>query len=101
MSDYRRIPVVSQARVIVDNDWAADPDGLVALAHHLLAEAAEVRGIICTSIPFLASDADLIDPAEKLAGELVSRLGVTPAPRWRQTSGCVSKISSASPSERE
>ena len=25
-----------QCRVVVDNDWAGDPDGLVALAHHLL-----------------------------------------------------------------
>ncbi|EWS82640.1 nucleoside hydrolase [Brachybacterium phenoliresistens] len=25
-----------RTRVVVDNDWAGDPDGLVALAHHLL-----------------------------------------------------------------
>ncbi|WP_375387041.1 nucleoside hydrolase [uncultured Amnibacterium sp.] len=25
-----------QCRVVLDNDWAGDPDGLVALAHHLL-----------------------------------------------------------------
>lgn len=48
---YRRIPVVAQARVIVDNDFAGDPDGLLALAHHLLADAAVVTAITGTSIP--------------------------------------------------
>ncbi len=31
-----------QCRVIVDNDWSGDPDGLVALAHHLLSPTNEV-----------------------------------------------------------
>jgi len=31
-----------QCRVIVDNDWSGDPDGLVALAHHLLSPANRV-----------------------------------------------------------
>lgn len=33
---YRTIPQRPSARVIVDNDFAGDPDGLVALAHQLL-----------------------------------------------------------------
>lgn len=32
-----RIPQRASARVIIDNDFAGDPDGLVALAHQLLA----------------------------------------------------------------
>lgn len=32
----RRIPQKASARVIVDNDFAGDPDGLLALAHQLL-----------------------------------------------------------------
>lgn len=36
------IPQVPAARVIVDNDFAGDPDGLVALAHQLLAPRAVV-----------------------------------------------------------
>jgi hypothetical protein len=28
--------IARRCRVVVDNDWAGDPDGLVALAHHLL-----------------------------------------------------------------
>ncbi|QGP79882.1 nucleoside hydrolase [Sphingobium sp. CAP-1] len=33
---FRRIPQRASARVIVDNDFSGDPDGLVALAHQLL-----------------------------------------------------------------
>src|SRR3954454_1836555 len=29
-------------RVVLDNDWSGDPDGLVALAHHLLSPANRV-----------------------------------------------------------
>lgn len=38
-----RIPQVADRRVIVDNDFAGDPDGLVALAHQLLAPKAVTR----------------------------------------------------------
>lgn len=33
-------------RVIIDNDFSGDPDGLFQLAHHLLSPSVEVRGII-------------------------------------------------------
>jgi inosine-uridine nucleoside N-ribohydrolase len=39
-------PVRSRIRVIVDNDYGGDPDGLFQLAHHLLSPSVEVRGII-------------------------------------------------------
>lgn len=76
----RRIPVTPQVRVIVDNDFAGDPDGLVALAHHLFADAAVIRGITCTSIamddlPYAAGH-----PAKSVAEELIARLGHSPAP---------------------
>lgn len=77
---YRRIPVSPHTRVIVDNDFAGDPDGLFALAHHLLADAAIVAGITCTSI---ASDGLLYppgDPARSVAEELVHRLGLDSPP---------------------
>jgi inosine-uridine nucleoside N-ribohydrolase len=35
-----------RARVIVDNDFGGDPDGLLQLAHHLLSPSVEIRGII-------------------------------------------------------
>ena len=33
-------------RVILSNDFAGDPDGLVQLAHHLLSPSVDIRGII-------------------------------------------------------
>lgn len=33
-------------RVIIDNDFAGDPDGLFQLVHHLLSPSVEIRGII-------------------------------------------------------
>lgn len=38
--------VTPRARVIIDNDFGGDPDGLFQLAHHLLSPSVEVRGII-------------------------------------------------------
>lgn len=35
-----------QARVILDNDYAGDPDGLVQLAHHLLSPSVDIRLVI-------------------------------------------------------
>lgn len=43
----RLIPQRASARVIVDNDFAGDPDGLVALAHQLLSPKARV--VLATS----------------------------------------------------
>ena len=40
-----RVPQV-RARVIVDNDFGGDCDGLFALAHQLLSPSVEIRGII-------------------------------------------------------
>lgn len=37
LADQRHPPI---ARVIVDNDFAGDPDGLFQLAHHLLCRCA-------------------------------------------------------------
>jgi purine nucleosidase len=38
-------PVV-RARLIIDNDFGGDPDGLFALAHHLLSPTMDIRGVI-------------------------------------------------------
>lgn len=43
----RRAPL---ARVIIDNDFAGDPDDLFQLAHHLLSPAVEIRGIITSHL---------------------------------------------------
>lgn len=39
-------PAPPRLRVVVDNDFSGDPDGLFALAHLLLSPSVEVRGII-------------------------------------------------------
>ncbi|MEJ6009845.1 nucleoside hydrolase [Novosphingobium aquae] len=59
----RMIPQKVGARVIVDNDFAGDPDGLVALAHQLLAPRSHV--VLVTS-SFLSSE--FKDPA-KIEGQ--------------------------------
>ena len=44
---YRTIPQRPSARVIIDNDFAGDPDGLIALAHQLLTP--KTRTVLITS----------------------------------------------------
>lgn len=39
------IRVEPRCRVLIDNDWAGDPDGLVALAHHAMSPANRIVGI--------------------------------------------------------
>ncbi|MFH8251168.1 nucleoside hydrolase [Microbacterium sp. B2969] len=80
MSGHRRIPVTPQRRLVVDNDWAGDPDGLVALAHHFLADAAVVRAVTSTSIAMEGLPYAAGNPAREIARELVQRLGVTDPP---------------------
>ena len=37
--------VAAQSRVVVDNDYAGDPDGILALGHHLLSPSNRVVAI--------------------------------------------------------
>jgi len=39
-----------RARVLIDNDFAGDPDGLVQLAHHLLSPSVEIVGVISSQL---------------------------------------------------
>lgn len=39
-----------RCRVIIDNDFAGDPDDLFQLAHHLLSPSVEIRGIVCSHL---------------------------------------------------
>lgn len=75
----RMIPEKVRARVIVDNDFAGDPDGLVALAHQLLAPRTRVTHITSS---FLSPEFTMPGVAvgktaaqgRDIAGELVRRL---------------------------
>ncbi len=56
-------PAGARFRVISDNDYAGDPDGLYQLAHHLLSPSVEVRAVIGSH---LAVD-DPFDPSGRSA----------------------------------
>jgi hypothetical protein len=47
-----------RSRVIVDNDFHGDPDGLVQLAHQLLSPGADVRAIIASRLPAFTPSED-------------------------------------------
>lgn len=50
MSHWNKVQLPPRFRVITDNDYAGDPDGLVQLAHHLLSPSVEIRGIISSHL---------------------------------------------------
>lgn len=80
----RRIPQRPSARVIVDNDFSGDPDGIVALAHHLLTP--KTRTVLVTSSglnPKFATMAGVKDTARAgrdVALETIRRLGIVNGP---------------------
>jgi inosine-uridine nucleoside N-ribohydrolase len=69
-----------RARVIVDNDFSGDPDGLVQLAHHLLSPSVEVRAVIGSHLrpgdPFDPSESTA-DNAAEAARRVVGLLGMS------------------------
>src|SRR5688572_30803594 len=54
-------------RAIVDNDFAGDPDGLVALAHVLLTDDVDVRLITCTPVDPGLAELVGVDPTSTAA----------------------------------
>ncbi|MFM6980564.1 MAG: nucleoside hydrolase, partial [Micrococcales bacterium] len=51
MSNHWQVKNIEpRARVIIDNDFAGDPDGLVQLAHHLLSPSVEIVGVISSQL---------------------------------------------------
>jgi purine nucleosidase len=70
-----------QSRVVVDNDWSGDPDGLVALAHHLLSPTNRVVAVTSSFInPVFGVPEGATDGAV-LARELVDLIGHREPPR--------------------
>jgi purine nucleosidase len=63
MSEPFRPPAGPRYRVISDNDYAGDPDGLFQLAHHVLSPSVEMRAVIGSH---LAVD-DPFDPSGRSA----------------------------------
>ncbi len=67
-------------RLIIDNDWAGDPDGLVALAHHLLStDRVDAVTSSLTSPMFPGSDSGAARGLE-LARELIDAVAPTTTP---------------------
>lgn len=46
-----------RARVIVDNDYAGDPDGLFQLAHHVLSPSVEIPFVVASRLPAMMGPA--------------------------------------------
>ena len=75
-----KIPQAPTARVIVDNDFAGDPDGLLALAHHLLSPTTETVLITSSFLDAKLTPAGVARGAtaergRDLAQETMQRLG--------------------------
>lgn len=68
-----REPRPARARVIVDNDFAGDPDDLYQLVHHLLSPSVEIPLVICSHLregdPFCPKP-DSAEAAEDIVREL-------------------------------
>jgi purine nucleosidase len=67
-------------RVISDNDYSGDPDGLVQLAHHLLSPSVDVRAVIGTHLRVgdaWAQSGDEVAAAVAAAQEILELCGKT------------------------
>ncbi len=65
-----------RAAVVVDNDWAGDPDGLVALAHHALSPADGIVAVTATSnSPIFGDPTGKAELAARYARELLDLVG--------------------------
>ncbi len=68
-----RVP--ARCRVVVDNDWSGDPDGLVALAHHLLSPANRVVAVTSSFLHPVFQQPPGAAAGALLARELVELIG--------------------------
>jgi inosine-uridine nucleoside N-ribohydrolase len=76
MADDGRLRLAEQRRVIVDNDWAGDPDGLVALAHHLLSPTNRVVAVTSSFLnPVFGELGSTAARGAVMAQELVDLVG--------------------------
>ncbi|WP_294330317.1 nucleoside hydrolase [uncultured Sphingomonas sp.] len=73
----------ARSRVILDNDYSGDPDGLFQLAHHLLSPSVTIPLIVGSHIhpnDFMDRSTVQAEHAATVAGTLAGLLGVTPPP---------------------
>src|SRR4051794_31784756 len=68
-------------RVVVDNDFAGDPDGLVGLAPHLMSPTNRVTAVTSSFLnPRFAESATTAEEGTRLAAELVDKVGLAERP---------------------
>ena len=72
--------VTAQCRVIVDNDWSGDPDGLVALAHHLLSPANRVVAVTSSLLDPVFNAPPGPAAGAAMARELLGVIGAAESP---------------------
>jgi len=71
--------VTPRMRVIIDNDFGGDPDGLFQLAHHLLSPSVEIRAIIGSHLragDFFDQSTTQAQNAARKAQDLVNVMGL-------------------------
>ncbi|KJL47292.1 Inosine-uridine preferring nucleoside hydrolase [Microbacterium hydrocarbonoxydans] len=66
-----------RSRVIIDNDFGGDPDGLFQLAHHVLCTSVEIVQVISTRVPdhMVAPDRDIVAEGVEAADEVLALAG--------------------------
>ncbi len=62
--------VKPRMRIIIDNDFSGDPDGLFELVHHLLSPSVEIRGIIGSHL----KRGDGFDPSNVSAANATNKI---------------------------
>jgi purine nucleosidase len=92
------VAIRPRSRVILDNDFAGDPDGLFQMAHHLLSPTTEVRAIIGSHLhtgeAFVSKGNQAAASATK-ARELLATMGLTG--RYPVIAGAESALGSGTP----
>lgn len=95
--------VKPRMRIIIDNDFGGDPDGLFELVHHLLSPSVEIRGIIGSHL----KTGDGFDPSKETAANAkkkieevlnIMNLGKT-FPVYRGSNNALENDSTAQPSD--
>jgi Inosine-uridine preferring nucleoside hydrolase len=61
---------MARMRVVIDNDFSGDPDGLLQLVHHLLSPSVEIRAVIGSAVP----TGDPFDPTGRSADHARDRI---------------------------
>jgi len=66
-----------RSRILIDNDFSGDPDGLFQLAHHVLCRSVEIMQVISTRVPdhMLAPGQDIVAEGVAAADEVLRLAG--------------------------